>query len=293
MFLESFTLPSAIERELVINNEKRTCYTSFYPYTVFGPWEMPTFTFAPVTIFYGGNGSGKSTILNVLAETIGIERKTPGNTSPFFDRYVSQCRVELRYGCRAVPRTSRFITSDDVFDYLLNLRGLNQGIDRRREELYDEFLSAKHGKFQLQSLDDYEELKRTVDARRLTQSQYVKSRMNAGAQEKSNGESAMTFFTQLIDEHALYLLDEPENSLSATKQAELRDFLAASARAYDCQLVIATHSPFLLSMPGARIYDLDSEGAPSRKWTELENVRAYRKLFREHADEFLEDDEME
>ena len=132
-----------------------------------------------------------------------------------------------------------------------------------------------------------------MDARRLTQSQYVKSRMNAGAQEKSNGESAMTFFTQLIDEHALYLLDEPENSLSATKQSELRDFLAASARAYDCQLVIATHSPFLLSMPGARIYDLDSEGAPRRKWTELENVRAYRKLFREHADEFLKDDEME
>ena len=40
--------------------------------------------FAPVTILYGNNGSGKSTILNLMAEILEIGRRTPINNSPFF-----------------------------------------------------------------------------------------------------------------------------------------------------------------------------------------------------------------
>ena len=45
-------------------------------------------------------------------------------------------------------------------------------------------------------------------------------------------------------------------------------------------------SPFLLSMKGARIYDLDAAPVAVRKWTELENIRAYYELFEEHRSEF-------
>ena len=56
---------------------------------------------------------------------------------------------------------------------------------------------------------------------------------------------------------------------------ELKQFLEDSARFYRCQLIIATHSPFLLSMAGAKIYDLDESPAAVKRWTDLESVRTY------------------
>ena len=52
-------------------------------------------------------------------------------------------------------------------------------------------------------------------------------------------------------------------------------FIGDAARFYACQFVIATHSPFLLSMKGTKIYDLDEEPVDVKRWTQLENVRAY------------------
>ena len=74
--------------------------------------------------------------------------------------------------------------------------------------------------------------------------------------------------------------------LNDARQLELAQLLHDSARFYNCQFVIATHSPFLLAMPGARVYDLDAEPVTTRKWTELENVRATWEFFQAHRDEF-------
>ena len=104
--------------------------------------------------------------------------------------------------------------------------------------------------------------------------------------EYSNGESAFLYFSEKITENALFLLDEPENSLSPVKQQELVRFLENAVRFFGCQFVISTHSPFLLSMKGARIYDLDEDPVDVKKWTQLENVRAYYQFFKEHEDEF-------
>lgn len=52
--------------------------------------------------------------------------------------------------------------------------------------------------------------------------------------------------------------------------------------------MITTHSPFLLALREAKIYDLDTMDSPVRKWTELENVRLYFSLFKAHEDEFHE-----
>lgn len=84
----------------------------------------------------------------------------------------------------------------------------------------------------------------------------------------------------------MFLLDEPENSLSPAKQQELVKFIEDSARFFGCQFVIATHSPFVLAIRGAKIYDLDEEPVDVKRWTELENVRAYYDFFKKHASEF-------
>ena len=78
----------------------------------------------------GPNGSGKTTVLNVIAETLGLERDTLYNRSNFFEDYTAMCTFETEH---KIPRGSRIITSDDVFDFMLNLRSINDGINYKRE----------------------------------------------------------------------------------------------------------------------------------------------------------------
>lgn len=85
---------------------------------------------------------------------------------------------------------------------------------------------------------------------------------------------------------SIVLLDEPENSLSAKWQMELVRYIIGAVRAFRCQFVIATHSPFLLSIPGAKIYDLDQMPIKTEQWYNLENVRCYYQLFEDNKHHF-------
>ena len=186
-----------------------------------------------------------------------------------------------------MPEDSRIITSDDVFNFMLDLRALNEGIDQKREEVFEDYLDAKYGDFHFRTMEDFEQLKKVNLARRRTQSKFVRSRLMDNVREHSNGESAYAYFTEKIKENALYLLDEPENSLSPARQLELVQFLEDSVRFYGCQFVISTHSPFLLAMRGAKVYDLDEVPVDVKRWTQLESVRAYYEFFKKHEGEFL------
>ena len=289
IYLTRFAFPSAGAELHFLSDSRenrRTCYTSRYPFGVFFNREVPTLELEPVTILCGGNGSGKTTILNLMGEKLGLRRGTVFNRSSFFGDYLELCRAETAPAFRGAGENSRVITSDDVFDYLLDLRYMNENIDRRRRELLEEYAGARYAKFQMRSMEDVDRLRQVVDAQRKTGSRYVRDRVMNDVVEKSNGESAFAFFTKEIGEGGLYLLDEPENSLSPKLQRELCSFLEDSARFYRCQFVISTHSPFLLAMRGAKIYDLDSVPVRSCHWTELEHVRAYWQFFQEHRQEF-------
>ena len=123
-------------------------------------------------------------------------------------------------------------------------------------------------------------------ARSKTQSRYVREAIGSNVITHSNGESALSYFSEKINDNGLYLLDEPENSLSPERQLELLEFIQNSARFFGCQFIIATHSPFLLALKGARIYDLDECPVDIKRWTELDGVRTYFDFFEKHRDEF-------
>ncbi len=67
---------------------------------------------------------------------------------------------------------------------------------------------------------------------------------------------------------------------------ELAQFMEDSARFFGCQFVISTHSPFLLALREAKIYDLDGDPVRVRRWTELPAVRTYYDFFDAHRREF-------
>ena len=85
---------------------------------------------------------------------------------------------------------STVITSDDVFDYIFDVRALNEGIDVKREALFAEYTEMKYSHFQMKSLVDYEQLKKVNSARRNSGSGYVRKNLMQNVRERSNGEFA-------------------------------------------------------------------------------------------------------
>ena len=283
MYLSAFYFPGEEAESDFMFGLKTTYDQSVYPYGILPKAGLNEIIFRPVTILYGGNGSGKSTALNVIAEKLRLERNSAYNRSRFFQDYVDRCKAAQD---EPIPKGSRIITSDDVFDMMLDIRSINEGIDQKREKLADEYYTLKQGKFQLRSLEDLDHLHRINQARSKTKSRFIENESGRSLRERSNGESAIMFFQSKIEMDTLCLLDEPENSLSPENQLVLADFLAESVRYCGNQLVISTHSPFLLALPGAKIIDLDHHSRIAENWTQLKNPKVYFDFFKKHEQEF-------
>lgn len=277
IYLEKFVFPSKDDEFNFFMEVKRQCYTTFYPFQVLAFHEPLQLDFEPITILYGGNGSGKTTVLNIIAERLNLKRESAYNRSNFFEDYLTLCRLREE---EPIPKGSEIVTSDDVFDYALNIRHLNQGIDQKREDMFDEYLDAKYSDFRMNSLADYERLKQVNHARSQTQSRYVRENLIANIRTNSNGENAFKYFSEKLTEKGLFLLDEPENSLSPQMQLRLKTYIEEAAKYFGCQIIMATHSPFLLTIEGAKIYDFDSEPVMIRPWSELEHIRTYYDFFK-------------
>ncbi|MBE6897245.1 MAG: AAA family ATPase [Ruminococcaceae bacterium] len=290
IYLQSFTFPSE-DREAAFfcgnPKAKKTCYDSKYPFGLFRYREFSEFFFDDITVFYGNNGSGKSTILNVIAEKLGLNRSTPFNKTDFFGDYVEMCDYVLE---RPIPQGGEIITSDGVFERVLDIRRLNDGIDEQRERLVQEYIEERTNQDPnlLRGIDDYDRWKRAgeIRNRHKSQSSFIRKNLMRNIQERSNGESALAYFVDSIKSDTLYLLDEPENSLSASNQLKLKYFIEDCMKNYGCQFIISTHSPFLLSLEYATIYDIDSAPPETKAWTELESVRTYFDFFKENEEKF-------
>lgn len=269
-YLESFILPS--EDRLV------------YPYRQMYDKGLEKIDFAPITIFYGSNGSGKSTLLNIIANKVGVNNKTLGNTSEYFDGFVRKC-IDVS---EEIPTDSMFIRSEDIMELIAGRRKKNASIDRTVKGWF-----AKGGD-KSGSLEEEMYVKSEFEniyengATTMNNSFYnaVKAKLFEKNDEESNGETAIDYFKARLFSDNLYFLDEPENSMSPRLQQELADYICLLAYRLNCQFVLATHSPFMLSMQGARIYDLDSHPSVVREWWQLENMKVYYKLFERFSKKF-------
>lgn len=280
-YIKEFNLPDSDTEYDSIVHERKTGFINVYPFNIFSNKELTKIKFNKITIFYGENGSGKSTILNIISEKLNAKKSNNFVKGEYFNKYLRLTSYELSN----TPDEIKLISSNDVFDYLNDIKSLNSNIDKNRSRLYEEYMENKYSS--IDSIFDYEKLKDQVDSKKKTMCTYTRERLRKNnIQEESNGEAALRYFESEINENSLYILDEPENSLSASSQIKLVKYIEESVRFYNCEFIISTHSPFILSLMDALIYDLDSIPVTTKNWTDLPNVKIYKDFFFENKDKF-------
>ena len=94
----------------------------------------------------------------------------------------------------------------------------------------------------------------------------------------SHGEGFMRFFEERCSRQGLFIFDEPESALSPGRQFEFLKLLRNLAEQGTLQAIIATHSPILMAMPGAKLWQIDRGGVRQVKLEETEHYRLLREF---------------
>jgi predicted ATPase len=101
---------------------------------------------------------------------------------------------------------------------------------------------------------------------------------HAGFLRASHGEGFLTFFEERMSQQGLFILDEPESALSPAKQFEFLKLLRQMQRANNCQVIMATHSPILMALPDADLWQLERFGVRSVALEETTHFKIYREF---------------
>jgi len=281
VYLESIRLLENDEEGLAM--DERKIYNSYYPFGIFSHMKnIKNIKFGSITLFCGSNGCGKSTLLNLISSKLNSVKKTNYDKGTLFKNYMDVMGYEMN----EVPEEIVTITSDDIFDYLLDLRSINSHVNRRKDELARYYLDNKYNSKDI-SIFDYDEIRKNYETKTATMSKFIRGNlMNNTISLQSNGESSLIFWEKEIKENGIYILDEPENSLSAENTLKLKTFIEESVRFFNCQFIISTHSPFLLNLNEAVIYDLDKKNFAPVKYEDIPSVRTYYEFFKSNEGKF-------
>ena len=301
MYITHFSLPSFNEEFAVLYHEdgpmlgQMKCNSgNIYPFNIFPDrvekmGSLSLDFMSPITILYGNNGSGKTTILNLIAEYINASRHSTFNKSGLFYDYLELCNGDLKER----GQKKLMITSDDVFEHLLRERRKFDIFNSERIR-YNEHISNERLRFARERVSiDFEDpesidaYKRRCQVLNNSNSKLIVQKMGVDKKGQSNGETAIDFFTDQIQTRGVYLIDEPENSLSPKMQQALADYIKVMTQELDCQFIIASHSPFFIGIEGAAVYDLDSHIIEPCDWRELESIQVYREFFRQVENSIL------
>ncbi len=262
-------------------SNKQVKNPNIYPYNVFRGKYIEPFVFSPITVFYGNNGSGKSTLLNIIANRLQLNGKEYATSNSFgivdyCNAFSNECSYSLGeddfgFVIKNLPGNSRYIKSEDILYEIKKIQQKQVLSDGMEYDYVQKGMTIQEAKDFLSSKEGRK------------QEEYIKF-----AQEKySNGETSMQYFEEYLQPNALYLLDEPEVSLSPSNQVLLANEINKLARLLECQFVIATHSPFMLGTLNAKICNIDTKEYDVVKWNELENVQYFYNFFKKHEQEFL------
>lgn len=111
---------------------------------------------------------------------------------------------------------------------------------------------------------------------------------NADFLSWSHGEGFIRFFTERCQQQGIYFLDEPESALSPRRQLDLLRLLNDVQTNASSQVIMATHSPILMALPGARLLEITRFGLEETAFQNTRHFRLYRNFVTEPED-FIEE----
>jgi predicted ATPase len=172
-----------------------------------------------VTFLVGENGSGKSTILEAIADLIGFNLSGGSKNSNYeFNKTESDLSVFMRLSWNTKVSKGFFMRAESFFNFA-------SYIDRLQEENKNIDVFGAYG--------------------------------GKSLHHQSHGESFLALF-QNLPSKGIYILDEPEAALSPQRQLTFLSIINQLEKSGNAQFIIATHSPILLSYPNAIVLNLDN-----------------------------------
>lgn len=216
------------------------------------PYNIPAVRFAtnirlntPVTFIIGDNGTGKSTLLELLAYRLQLPHMDGSgyNKKGFEAAKTLVANLEL---CWDLERSVGFFFRAEDFGNLIN------SIDRQDGKLHS-FMKDLEG-----DVPDgiIQQMKDSANH----QIYHMRKSYGQDLQSFSHGEAYLKIMQEKITNRGIFLLDEPEAALSPLKQLSLLYFIQEHLQHFTSQFIIATHSPMLMAYPGATIYEVNNEG---------------------------------
>ena len=192
-----------------------------YPFTLPFVRDLDLRLESPVTFLVGENGTGKSTLIEAIASLCRLPVSGGGRNELAGSHgpdAVSLLAPALRPAFRRRPPDAYFLRAE-LQAHFASL------LDARRED--PEFLDDPYHRYGGQSLHT-----------------------------RSHGEAFLAILEHRI-RAGLFLLDEPESALSPQRQLVLLAHMWNRVSAGTSQFIVATHSPILLTFPGADLVTLD------------------------------------
>jgi predicted ATPase len=244
------------------------------------PFDIPAVQFAKdislnnaVTIFVGDNGCGKSTLLESIAYKLNFPLIGGGIKHHERAGFEASESIEpfLEINWKRETYKGFFFRAEDFSDFVNSVENENK-------------------KIALDLID----LKGQVDdsiIERMSESMNFnlrEMRKNYGEnmQAFSHGEAFLKILQTRVGDKGVFLLDEPEAALSPLKQLSLISLIMDIVKKKNAQFIIATHSPILMGIPGATIYEIQEDSMKNVGYTETDHYRI-TKTFLDNPDHYL------
>lgn len=241
------------------------------------PFNVPAIRFAKniqlgkINIFAGDNGCGKSTLLEAIAYVINL---------PLIGGFINEVRdfeaarilkAYLQLEWKRETQTGFFFRAEDFSAFI-------DSIEKERSKLKAQFA------------DLYGNVKDHVIEQMIESSNQplleMRKKYGKDMLGFSHGEAYLEILQTRIKEKGIYLLDEPEAALSPVKQLALVIFILETLKYNNAQFIIATHSPILMGMPGAVLYEITENGMDQVDFRDTEHYRI-TKTFLDNPQAYL------